>query len=165
MYSVLLTLFSLQTIVLCAQSAELCRQVISTAGVSAERQNIHYDYTIGEPIVATLQSSANSLTQGFQQADDCTTITLSDVALPSFSVSIFPNPTADYVHVQYEGAERLASVLVHILDVSGQVIHTQTDATVDFAAIDCTAMAAGSYYLVFKNEVGAALGTFPFIKL
>lgn len=149
----------------CAQNASLCRQAFSAAGESAERQSIHYDYTIGEAVVATFQTGAATLTQGFQQGEECSALVLGTDPTVDFSVLIYPNPTVDYIHFQYEGDAISDRIYIQVVDALGKSIALYEKNTVDFSEIDCRALQAGTYVLFFQDEAGKRLGTFPFVKI
>lgn len=95
---------------ICSKAQTLSPYVIASAGNYVINGNASLSYTIGEPIVQTLYSTKNILTQGFQQPMD--TISMSgtssienvvDLTAP-FSIGAYPNPFTDYIFIKIQGS-------------------------------------------------------------
>ena len=81
---------------------------------------------------------------------------ISQIVENSFSMSIFPNPTADNVSVAITSDKNLR-YKVHLLDVKGKVLQTQpysSDLTHEF---DLKSYQTGVYYLQFQFEDGTTI--------
>ena len=159
-------LFSLSSFIGSAQDFSYCRAVVSSAGASAERNNRQYDYTIGEAVIGTLTNNAGTkqLTQGFQQPDDCSTVSLSNQENTALEALIYPNPTSGFLHLQLEGSKNFTDLSYQVFDINGRAMLKGEMSVLDFAEIDCTAFAEGTYFLVFQNKTGQRLGSLAFVK-
>jgi len=92
--------------------------VTATAGAAYQNANGAIVYTIGEPVISTLQTGAIVLTQGFNQ--NKLKIAVTAVYDPVFSsVKVFPNPTADKIIIHLENVNLYGSIF-HLHDFNGR---------------------------------------------
>ena len=152
MKNLLLLLALIATTTLMAQ-VQLERQVVSSGGQSTSSGNLHLEYTIGEPAVATLSSATLILTQGFQQPTQKPV----GIEVPEWNADIkaFPNPTADAIILEVSASDRL-DLLIELFDMQGrQVPGTGIRMNVDGTAtttIDFSGMAAGQYLVRLHDK-------------
>jgi hypothetical protein len=71
-------------------------QVVSSSGGSGQNAQGSLDWTIGEPVTATVSDGTSTLTQGFQQPT-LLIATSQNQNSEFFNLLVYPNPTADYV--------------------------------------------------------------------
>ena len=77
--------------------------VISTAGESNSTSKTKISWTIGEPIIETESNGNSIVTQGFQQSY----FTVTSIEYPlidpnDIELSVYPNPTAQYLKIDYK---------------------------------------------------------------
>lgn len=81
-------------------------------------------------------------------------------------INTYPNPTVDYVTVEYTAESASAAAFLNITDVNGRNISTQSlgmmNAGVNKIQIDATDFASGTYNVSIKTDKG--LGLVSFIK-
>ena len=73
------------------------QDIIATSGDYQETANGSLSWTIGEPVTETV-SNGNILTQGFQQSRIIVSAIL-ELNTSKINVSIFPNPTNEFVKI------------------------------------------------------------------
>ena len=79
-----------------AQSVD--RHVVSSGGKEFSNSSARIAFTIGEPVTETFLSGNATATQGFHQG----TINITSIReqIPELEISIFPNPTSDFLNVK-----------------------------------------------------------------
>lgn len=81
-------------------------------------------------------------------------------------INIYPNPTVDYVTVEYTSTSASAAAILKITDVSGRIISTQSlgmmNTGVNKIQIDATGFANGTYNVDIQTDKG--IGKVSFIK-
>lgn len=103
-----------------AQSVE--RFVVSSAGQTFEQPNFSMDWTLGEPVVKTVEGTNYIITQGFQQ----TIFVISSIEelnnspFPDFSM--YPNPASEYFFVDLQGYQ--GSVQYVLSDINGSIVQS-----------------------------------------
>lgn len=115
-------------------------QVIANGGTSYSNASGQLDWTIGEPVTATL-SSGNSISQGFHQPD--LSITTGVVTEEWDGISIYPNPTVSAINIQFENLKKNAKV--ELYNAEGKLVYTSV-VTANMQ-IQMEGMAKGSYLL------------------
>ena len=141
-----LFLFCLALTELKAQT--LTPQVLSTAGTSFVSGTNVLDWTLGEPATFTLNNGTNLLTQGFHQNDLLTTPV--DNLDNSFGVTVFPNPTADFVQIQFDKATD--NSLIELFSIEGNLLLSETKSSTTISQIDMSKYANGTYLLKLSNK-------------
>ena len=129
----------------------LAPQVISTSGTSFSNASGQLDWTIGEPITATLNASGNELTQGFHQPN--LVITAVDDLAADYSVSVYPNPTVDYVTLQFHNLKENLSIELYTAD--GKLLESKQAGSITDLQINMSNYAAGAYFLAIKTSNSA----------
>jgi len=98
----------------------MAQDVVASSGDCFITPNVSLSWTLGEPISETDASSANYLTQGFQQPK---TIVVTDVTNPIATlgnVSAFPNPTTSVVTLQNNNEDKTLNV--ELTDMDGKTV-------------------------------------------
>jgi len=133
--------------------------LISSGGASVISGGIRMEYSIGEPIIETVSSGSNTLTQGFHQT------TLSLVAIENctlFSeVSIYPNPSSSYIHVDIPAEYDM--LYIRLFDALGKLVAEYQDVS---GAITITVeqLPIGIYYLQLINSKDTKFKTYKVVK-
>lgn len=135
------------------------QEVIANAGSSYSNSEGSLDWTIGEPIVITLENNSNFATQGFHQTQ--LQVTEIEEANTFYNVSVFPNPTQGNVEVKIEDLKE--DLNIKVFDVSGKLVlqkpYTVNETTKTF---DLNPFESGSYYLQLTGKENTK--TFTIIK-
>ncbi len=148
-----------------AQSIGICNQVLSASGKSAFEGGRYYAYTVGEPFILTLESATTDLTQGFHQPDLCLLVATSDLDLADWSIEVYPNPTSDFLHIQYSAGQN-GILQATVYDVLGHLVVTSTPLSQpNGSQLDCTSWQAGVYFLQLRDPVTQATATVRFVRL
>jgi hypothetical protein len=109
---------------LSAQS--LSRQVIGSAGSYQEAGNLKLSATVGEAAYTKVIEGTLTLFQGFQQPDGDDPVNLEDGLPVEVSYQIYPNPTADRLHVKVRTSQPI-TLRFRLLSVKGQVVPVPPD--------------------------------------
>ncbi|MCK5852260.1 hypothetical protein KAH27_04445, partial [bacterium] len=80
-------------------SQSISTDVISSAGETFESSEYTLDWTLGEGVVDFLSADDNSLSLGFHQTDIVITNLSENLTRPT--LKIFPNPTQNYITIDY----------------------------------------------------------------
>ena len=135
------------------------QEVIANGGSSFSNSEGSLDWTIGEPIVITLENNLNFATQGFHQTQ--LQVTEIEEANTFYNVSVFPNPTQGNVEVKIEDLKE--DLNIKVFDVSGKLVlqkpYTVNETTKTF---DLNPLESGSYYLQLTGKENTK--TFTIIK-
>lgn len=148
----------------------LCASSNSGTGVFASGQSFCMDWTIGEAVVETVNSTQVLLTQGFHQYDDkvrCDTIVSSEAGAGEFSISplIFPNPTADVLGVRCDLMQYHDVILV-LTDLKGNTVFYKALQTAWInERIPLEHVSAGEYFLRIILADGTLISTNKIIKI
>ena len=93
-------------------------------------------------VITTASGTSNDVTQGFQQGS----LFVSGIEdLVEIEVSIFPNPTSEYVTIQSP-----EPITVKIYDISGRLVGTH-NLSDEINQINVSDFSRGTYNLVFES--------------
>jgi len=134
------------------------QEVISSQGNSYSNATHTIDYTIGEPVTATVSNGTNDLTQGFHQTN--VTITRIEDLDVNISVNLFPNPTSEFVNLT---VEKFDGVTLRLFDVAGKQLK-QVPLNSTQTSISVLEYAEGTYLLTLENKASKKIKTFKIIK-
>lgn len=134
------------------------QEVISTQGDTYQNANGSIDFTIGEPVIATVTNGNYDLTQGFQQ----TNWNFAGVEdhQPDYEATVFPNPMESQLHVKTNDFNGVRFVMY---DANGQVVNNN-ELTGEITAIEVNELTPGAYNLVLIDVNENYLKTFKLIK-
>jgi hypothetical protein len=122
------------------------QEVVSTQGSSYSNASGAIDFTIGEVIINTGTSGSVSLTQGFHQTN-WKFLGLTDFE-SSYMVSVFPNPTEEFLTIQTDNFEQVKYVL---FDEQGKIV-LQGNLTNPQTQLQVKQLANGIYTLSLSKE-------------
>ncbi len=141
-------------------SNALAQEVVSTAGESQQAGSYELSWTIGEPVMETLSSGSNSLTQGFHQTKlIVTAITKPEIS--EFEIQIFPNPTADFVNIQFQSV--IKNISYQLYNNTGSLIQQNKIVSAN-TRLNFSNYASGQYILKITEETNCPIQTFKIIK-
>jgi len=108
-----------------AFSQQLSPEVISSGGDHFQNGDLSLSWTIGETVISTLESDY-ILTQGFHQ-DFFIITAVDEQKLENISVNIFPNPTPDYINIEWRSdSKTVENISIQLLDANGRLIIEKT---------------------------------------
>lgn len=122
------------------------QEVVSTQGSSYSNASGAIDFTIGEVIINTGTSGTASLTQGFHQTN-WKFLGLTDFA-PNYDVTIFPNPTSEFLTIQTNSYE---NVQYSLFDAQGKIV-LEGNLTNSQTQLKVNQLANGNYTLSLSKE-------------
>ncbi len=125
------------------------QEVIASGGTSFSNSDGSIEWTIGEPVIETLENNSNFATQGFHQTQlQITEVEENDTY---YDVTVFPNPTKTNVEVQIKNLNEDLSI--KIFDVAGKLVMQKPYQKHDNAQIfDLSSLESGSYYLKLTGK-------------
>jgi len=136
-----------------SHSQDLSLNVISNQGGSGVIEGIKLNWTIGEPIVETVENSAIILNQGFHQSVFNST-SLSINQENNLGLVIWPNPVNNELNISLD--TNLNSKLnLNLYEVSGRFINQASVNTIESnISIDVTNLSSGIYVLHISDSNG-----------
>ena len=138
MHKVFAFSFFLHTAAVNAQSLD--RQVIGTSGNQYFTSAATMDFTMGEPITATLTGQNGIATQGFHQG----TISITSVreTLSLAELSVYPNPTTDKLTI----STAIENALWQLQTLDGKMV-TSGRLNIGSTTVDVSSLAQATYML------------------
>ena len=122
-------------------------EALSSSGDQFEGTDLKLDWTLGENAAETIGMGNVNLTQGFQQGEH--TYTTFVVTLdPSYSFSVFPNPTSSKLTL--EGPVD-PSIHLRLIDASGKILQT-SKINQNKTEIDVSTLISGLYLIVIYKD-------------
>ena len=144
-----------------AQAQSITPQVVATTGGHGSGTNVQLSWTLGEVAVTTLSGSSATITQGFHQTYDITTLV--EESPDGLAVSIYPNPATDVINIGFEGTFPQLTISLH--DMNGKLVHTSNVAPESsHAHVAVDAIASGTYLLRIFSQSGSVAHTYRIIK-
>ncbi|MBB5436581.1 hypothetical protein HDC92_000245 [Pedobacter sp. AK017] len=134
-----------------AQQPQLQRSVISSAGGFAQINSSIVQYTIGEPLVSSLESPPILLSQGFQQPEIAGNETEPEINFVN-SFIVYPNPASGSTNVEFDLLKD-GKVNMQLVNNAGQTVR---NFSVNLLAgkvkypLLISGLSSGLYYVVLK---------------
>ena len=135
--------------------------VTATTGGEGKAGGTTLAYTVGEAVVATIQSGSTVLTQGFHQPQFITTA-VKETFLPG-AVEVFPNPTDALVQVRLKEIS-LENIVVALHDAAGRTVATAKTGSHLWQA-DLSVVATGCYWLTVTDTKTKQSNLFKIVKI
>ena len=136
------------------------QEAVLTSGGEATGNGGTVSYSIGQ-VTYTAVGTNGSVTQGVQQVYEITTVLGMEFTNITLEVSIYPNPTTDYLNLKVEN-EKGESLSYQLFDMNGRLVDTQKligNAT----TINMEAFQTSTYLLKVTNDQ-TTIKTFRIIK-
>ena len=96
------------------------QEVIATAGSHGETASGSLNWTVGEPLIETLSDGTSTLTQGFQQSK-LTVTAIGDMKVPGIELSVYPNPTKDFITIEVKTGKQI-ELMLNLIDLNGKLL-------------------------------------------
>lgn len=116
--TVLSFLLSFMSACLFAQTIQ--NDVIGTTGGSAESGTISIEYSVGETVIETAESTEITLTQGFLQP--MLSVTSIDDENILSGISVYPNPVGDELIIEISG-DFIHPLQSMLFDINGKLLY------------------------------------------
>lgn len=139
-------------VVTSSTKAQTTLQTLSAAGTSAKMNTITVDYTVGEVVVAVMQSNNVLITSGFQQfqAADITTA-ITDPVIQKFA--FYPNPVRDWLQIDLH-LSRPKKLTAEIYTAHGQKVYAKEQSSASGnqqVYLDLKFLVNGTYMLILYS--------------
>ncbi len=146
-----------------AKAQSVSPDVIASAGEFYSNASGSISWTLGEPMGETYTSANNILTQGFQQPWDFgTSVTSGSTPV---NADVFPNPTADFVNLQF-GDHSNGQYVIEVFNTLGQQLSASQYAATPSArtTVSLADYANGVYFITVRKIDGTETSTFKITK-
>ena len=143
-----------------AMAQSIAPDVIATSGTSFNDGTSQLDWTLGEPVTATFSTGSDILTQGFHQPNLLATA-INNMET-DYSVLVFPNPSIDYIQLQFQNLKE--TVTVELMSSEGMLLQSKEVDSTNELQLDMSKYAAGTYLLSVKDS-HSKVKTYQVIKL
>jgi len=114
-------IFLLLTAISMATAQTIDKQVIASGGETVSNANHMLTFTIGEPIIGTIQNNT-VINQGFLAAASSSTTLAVDEQLLSTTIKVYPNPVTEKLSIDLNGVSGDAKVMIY--SNTGQLLKT-----------------------------------------
>ena len=144
-------------------SQSLSPEVIATAGDHFSTSSAQLSWTLGEPVSETFSGEGTTiLTQGFHQTNVMITA-LADFSA-DFKVSVYPNPTAEWLNV--EAPDAPTAFGLELFDVTGKPLQfLPVEPQGERRTVDLSGLTPGMYLLRLRTEDRKTIKTFKIFKI
>ena len=126
-----------------------CQQAIVSSGASYTNNSGSLSYSIGQAFYSDINEGNIRITEGVQQAY-ATTIDNVNIEEAQFELSVFPNPTRDYLHVHTDLVD-VSNYSYCIYNKEGKII-LSSDMKTSQTDIDLSQFSAATYFLQIRNK-------------
>ncbi len=135
---------------------------ISAAGGNTSGGGGTVSFTVGQIDYTTISSVNHSVAQGVQQPFEISVVTTIEEATGiNLSVSVYPNPTTDYLQLKVE-SEKLKDLSFQLFDLSGKLLQSEKIRG-NQTSINMSNLAPATYFVkVFQGN--EEVKTFKIIK-
>ena len=154
---IILTLL-LVTQLLSAQS--FSPEVLCNASGQLSNGTSNIDWTLGETIILTSQSSSHQLNSGFGQPSYIITGLQNNPI--DYGIQLFPNPVKETLNILLNVTE-LPNAKYQLFDMVGKEIFNGS-VIGDFTTINCSQLAPSMYWLRISDVANQSLQSFKIVK-
>ncbi len=139
---------------------QTAHQVLSATGGDAAGTGGSVAYSVGQIVYSTSTGSTGSVAQGVEQAYEISSVGIKETAL-NISLSIFPNPTSDFLTLKVLNYNNEA-LSYNLIDDQGKLVLNEQISTQD-TQIAMSALARGAYFINVL-QANKKIQTFKIIK-
>ena len=140
--------------------AQTSHQVLSASGGDASGSGGTVAYSVGQIVYTTNTGTTGSVAQGVEQAYEISSVGIKETAL-NISLSVFPNPTSDYLTLKVEDYNKEA-LSYHLIDEQGKLVLNEQITTQD-TQVAMSTLARGAYFINVL-QANKKIQTFKIIK-
>jgi hypothetical protein len=124
--------------------AQTIHQVLSASGGDATGIGGSVAYSVGQIVYTTSTGTTGSVAQGVEQAYEIYSVGIKETSL-NISLSIFPNPTSDFLTLKVEDYNNEA-LSYNLIDEQGKLILSE-QITNQETQVAMSTLARGSYFI------------------
>jgi hypothetical protein len=135
-------------------------ELISSSGDSFSNVNYILDWSIGELATETISANGQILTQGFHQG--IYTVTAIEDLRADIEMTVFPNPTTDFITLNFAKVQNFGKLSYTITDFSGKVLQNSNFSN-ETEQINFAKYSAGTYFIIVQ-ENNQIIKSFKIIK-
>ena len=154
------TLYFLAFLLSFSVNAQTSHQVLSATGGDASGSGGTVAYSVGQIVYSTSTGTTGSVAQGVEQAYEISSVGIKETAL-NISLSIFPNPTSDYLTLKVQDYNNEA-LSYSLLDEQGKLVLNE-QITNQVTQVAMSNLARGAYFINVLQE-NKKIQTFKIIK-
>jgi hypothetical protein len=143
-----------------SMNAQTSHQVLSATGGDASGSGGSVAYSVGQIVYSTSTGTSGSVAQGVEQAYEISSVGIKETAL-NISLSIFPNPTSDYLTLKVEDYNNEA-LSYSLLDEQGKLVLNEQITNQD-TQLAMSTLARGAYFINVL-QANKKIQTFKIIK-
>ncbi|TNF50439.1 MAG: T9SS type A sorting domain-containing protein [Bacteroidetes bacterium] len=121
------------------------QSIVSTAGEEFSSSSGRLSWTLGEPVIETVSSTSNILTQGFQQ--DYLNILSVSQHFNLDDLNIYPNPTRDVLFIHSKD-----HLQIFIFSTDGKELQLPVEVLNGNYVINTSGLSSGLYHLNILKE-------------
>jgi len=140
--------------------AQTSHQVLSASGGDATGIGGSVAYSVGQIVYTTSTGTTGSVAQGVEQAYEIYSVGIKETSL-NISLSIFPNPTSDFLTLKVEDYNNEA-LSYNLIDEQGKLILSE-QITNQETQVSMSVLARGSYFINIVQS-NKKIQTFKIIK-
>ena len=135
----------------------ISQDVIASSGDHFTNDDISLSWTLGEPIIETVENGNVTLTQGFHQPKIFLTA-IKEPRLNEVELNVFPNPAVDIVNIDLSmGAEEI--ITVQLYNMKGEKLISKKFQERLFQ-LDLSSLASANYLLSLRRLNGELITTY-----
>ncbi len=132
---------------------------IDSGGALTQNGQVTMLQTVGEVVIQENTTGTIHISEGFINANILSSLGVDNYDFTN-DISIYPNPTVDWVNIHFENIENYEFLLT---DLNGKQLLQQTKYTDNFQ-LDLSIYENAVYFLVVINKNSASYKTFKIIK-
>lgn len=138
-------------------------QVIASAGASYQGAGVQLDWTLGEVIIQTLETSTSMISQGFHQPNT-NLVSVQPLAIETGKLVIRPNPFKDEFQISLDLKSSHHGRL-GLYDMTGNLVWTGAFEGITWQqSVSVPSLPSGQYVLMASLSDDSNLYTYPLIK-
>ena len=154
------SLFFLAFLLSFSMNAQTSHQVLSATGGDATGSGGTVAFSVGQIVYTTSTGTTGSVAQGVEQAYEISSVGIKETAL-NISLSVFPNPTSDYLTLKVEDYNNEA-LSYSLLDEQGKLVLNEQITNQD-TQVAMSTLARGAYFINLL-QANKKIQTFKIIK-
>ncbi len=138
--------------------------IVASSGNSFQTTNLELDWTLGEPVIITMENENILLTNGFHQPtyDVISSTSHTD---QSIFADIFPNPFTDQLNILVS-IEKLNTGNIELIDLTGHCVWDESFSGKKINThLNSSSLPSGLYFITIANHTGQIAQSFPVVKL
>ncbi len=124
-------------------------ELVSSSGDSFSSASYQLDWSIGECVTATHSAGSYVIAQGFH-TNTFVISTVKDLRA-DVEISVYPNPTSDFITLNFAKVQNFGKVSYTLTDFSGKVLQT-TELKSETQQINFTNRAGGTYFITISLD-------------